>query len=81
VVNAIALPILFISDVFVPVDDGILVVVGELLPVRHLSDALQSLWNTAPSAPFDPLDVVAVAVWGLGGLLVALRTFSWEPHP
>jgi hypothetical protein len=30
--------------------------------------------------PFDWWDVAIVAAWGLFGLLVATRFFSWEPR-
>lgn len=29
---------------------------------------------------FNWVDVLIVAVWGLAGLLVAIRYFSWEPR-
>jgi len=30
--------------------------------------------------PFDWWDIVVIAAWGLFGLLVATRYFSWEPR-
>ena len=30
--------------------------------------------------PFDWSDVLIVAAWGVAGLLVAVRYFSWEPR-
>jgi len=30
--------------------------------------------------PFDWWDVVFVALWGVAGLLLAARYFSWEPR-
>jgi ABC-2 type transport system permease protein len=79
-VNAIVLPLYFVSDVFVPVDEGTPVaVVGDLFPVRHLANALQAVWMPTQH-PVDPTDLLWVAGWGVLGLLVALRTFSWEPR-
>jgi ABC-2 type transport system permease protein len=80
IVNATVLPLYFISDVFVEMDDtSILARIGDLFPIRHLANALQSVWNPAV-APFDPLDLVWVAAWGILGLVVAMRTFTWEPR-
>jgi ABC-2 type transport system permease protein len=80
VVNAIALPLLFISNIFVSIQDGILVLIGSLFPIRPFADALQALWRPEAAGPFDPFDIVFVAAWGMAGLLVAMRTFTWEPH-
>ena len=33
----------------------------------------------APVA-FSWLDVLIVAAWGVGGLLIAVRYFTWEPR-
>jgi len=80
IVNAIALPLLFISNTFIPIETGILVMIGNLFPIRPFSDSLQALWNTGPTHTFDPMDMAFVAAWGVAGLLVALRTFTWEPR-
>ena len=80
VVNAIILPLLFISNVFIYIEDGFLRTVSELFPVRHLSDALQSIYHPAWAGPLDPVDLLWVAGWGVAGLVVASRTFTWEPR-
>jgi ABC-2 type transport system permease protein len=80
VVNAIVLPLLFISNVFIYIEDGMLRTISELFPVRHLADALQSIYHPAWAGPLDPIDLVWVAGWGIAGLLVARRTFTWEPR-
>jgi hypothetical protein len=33
-----------------------------------------------PVSPFDWSDVLIVGIWGLAGLLIAARFFSWEPR-
>ena len=38
VVNAIILPVLFISNTFIRIEDGILVTVGDLFPVRPFAE-------------------------------------------
>jgi ABC-2 type transport system permease protein len=80
VVNAIVLPLYVVSDVFIPVEPGSAVAtVAGLFPVSHLAAALRAAW--LPGAqPLDPVDLVWVAGWGVLGLVVALRTFDWEPR-
>jgi ABC-2 type transport system permease protein len=80
VVNAIVLPLLFISNVFIYIQDGILRTISELFPVRHFADALQSIYHPAWAGPLDPVDLLWVAGWGAAGLVVARRTFTWEPR-
>jgi len=54
--------------------------VGEIFPVRHLADALLIAYNPYTTGlGFAGLDLLIVAAWGAAGLLVALRTFSWQP--
>jgi ABC-2 type transport system permease protein len=79
-VNAIVLPLYFVSDVFVQLDAGSpLALIGDLFPIRHLANALQSVW-TPVAHPLDPVDLVWVIAWGVLGLAIALRTFTWEPR-
>jgi ABC-2 type transport system permease protein len=80
IVNAIVLPLLFISNVFMRVEDGVLATIAELFPLRHFADALQSVYHPEVAGPLDPLDLLWVVAWGLAGLLIARRTFSWEPR-
>ena len=84
IVNASALPLLFISDVFIPPDAGTPVWVEHLsaiFPVRHLSEALQTGFNPFETgAGFEPLNLAAMAAWGVVALAFALRFSSWEPR-
>jgi ABC-2 type transport system permease protein len=80
VVNATVLPLLFLSGVFIPLGDNAdswVKWVGRIFPVRHFANGILSGFI---GTPFRWLDVVVVAAWGIGGLLVALRFFSWEPR-
>jgi ABC-2 type transport system permease protein len=82
VTQAILLPLYFISGVFVGVSilPHWLADVGEIFPVRHLANALLIAYNPHTSGfGFAGLDLLIVAAWGAAGLLVALRTFSWQP--
>ncbi len=80
IVNATVLPLYFISDVFVRLDESsVLATIGDLFPIRHLANALQAVWNPVVH-PFDPVDLVWIIGWGILGLVVAMRTFTWEPR-
>ena len=84
VVNASVLPLLFISDVFIPLDAGTPAWVGHvssIFPVRHLSEALQTGFNPFETgAGFEPVHLGVIAAWGVAGLLFTLRFSSWEPR-
>ncbi|MCY3504803.1 MAG: ABC transporter permease [Chloroflexi bacterium] len=84
VVNASILPLLFISDVFIPPDAGTpawVEHVSSVFPVRHLSEALQTGFNPFETgAGFEPVHLGVIAAWGVVGLLVTLRFSSWEPR-
>lgn len=84
VVNATVLPLLFISDIFVPPDADTPAWLGTLadaFPLKHLSAALQSAFNPLETgAGLEPRHLLVVAAWGALGAAVALRRFSWEPR-
>jgi ABC-2 type transport system permease protein len=83
VVNGVVLPLLFISDVFIRDDTapGWLNAVAQVFPVVHLSSALQVAFNPFETgAGFRPVDLLVMAAWGVFGVVVALRYFSWEPR-
>lgn len=80
---AAAMPLFFISGVFVPwvFIPHWLQHVADVFPVRHLLSAIltpfishggQTTWNLS--------DLLVVAAWGLVGLVLALRTFKWAPQ-
>lgn len=83
VVNAIVLPLLFISNIFIQVDSGggsLLATISMIFPVRHFADALQAVYHPATQGPLDPVDLLWIAGWGVIGIVAAWRTFSWEPR-
>ncbi len=78
--NAIVLPLLFLSGVFIPVtakSPQWIQWVGRVFPVRHCVNAMQSAFL---GTPFNWDDVGVVALWGVAALVVALRFFTWEPR-
>lgn len=82
VANATILPLAFISDVFIPLEDPPrwLGLVGDVFPLKPFANAFQNTLNPSVDAPaFSWSKLAVVAAWGLAGALLATRTFSWEP--
>jgi ABC-2 type transport system permease protein len=80
IVNLTVLPLLFISDVFLPPELGPpwLRTVANLFPIKHSTEALIAAF-VDPGARLDATDLAVVVAWGVAGALLALRTFRWEP--
>jgi ABC-2 type transport system permease protein len=82
VANATILPLAFVSDVFIPLEDPPrwLDVVGNVFPLKPFVNAFQNTINPFVDPPgFSAGHLAVVAVWGVAGGLIALRTFRWEP--
>ena len=83
IVNAIILPLYFISGVFIPVGQipsGVRTVAG-VFPVKRLYDAfLMAFDPTTTGAGIDWTSLGIVAAWGVAGATVAARTFRWSPR-
>jgi ABC-2 type transport system permease protein len=82
VVQAIMLPLYFISGVFIPASTlpKWLVHVAAVFPVRHLAAALLTAYNPhTHGTGFAWTDLLIVAVWGVAGLAIAVRRFTWLP--
>lgn len=82
IVNAIVLPVLFISNVFIQMDEAPdwLNTVSLVFPVRHFADAMLDLYAEGASTAVPWADIGVIALWGVAGVLLALRFFSWEPR-
>jgi len=80
IVNAIILPLLFLSGIFIPFGNNTpnwILWIARIFPVKHFADGMQAgFLGTA----FHWTDVLVVAAWGLAGLALAMRFFSWEPR-
>ncbi len=80
VVNATILPLLFLSGIFVPFGNSTpdwIIWIAKVFPIRHFAAGMQAgFLGTA----FHWTDVLVVAAWGVGGLLIAMRYFRWEPR-
>jgi len=82
ITQAVMLPLYFISGVFVSASTlpQWLVNIASVFPVRHLANALLIAYNPhTTGSGFAGADLLIVAAWGVGGLIVALRRFSWLP--
>lgn len=76
-------PLLFISDIFIPSDNAPSWVkpFADLFPIKHLSEAMMSVFNPFEVGPgFEWADLGVVALWGVIGLIIAAKFFSWEPR-
>jgi ABC-2 type transport system permease protein len=82
VVNAIVLPMAFVSGSFGPTEDypEFVQVLAAVLPLSYLVDLL-----VAVALDGEPLwsqwrPIAVIAVWGAAGFVVAFRWFGWEPR-
>ena len=83
VANFTVLPVAFISDLFFPMDaaPAWLQTLGSVFPVKHFALALEATFNPFTTGSGWQWDHLAVlALWGVAGLLVAIRNFRWEPN-
>ena len=81
IVNASILPLLFISDVFIPMDDAPvwLTTFADIFPVRHFATAMhESFHPFATGSGFEPLSLAIMAAWLVAGVVLATRFFRWE---
>jgi len=74
------LPLSFLSGIFIPFNNSTpswLLWVARVFPVMHFA---KGMFASFVGTPFDWVDVLVVAAWGVAGLLLAIRFFSWEPR-
>ena len=82
VTNATILPLLFISDVFIPLGRETpdwLITLSKVFPIKHFSNALIASYNPT-RVRFETWDLTVMAIWGVLGVIAAARFFSWEPR-
>jgi ABC-2 type transport system permease protein len=80
---AIVLPLCFLSGVFIPILElpHWLADIGKIFPVHALADALLTAYNPhTTGSGLRWADLAVLAAWGAGGLIVAVRHFSWLPR-
>jgi ABC-2 type transport system permease protein len=80
IVNATILPVQFLSGIFIPLGDSTpswISWTARVFPVKHFADGMRAgFLGTA----FHWSDVAVVALWGVAGLVAAVRFFRWEPR-
>lgn len=83
VANATILPLAFVSNVFIALDDppAWLDVVGDFFPLKPFVVAFQDAFNPLVEAPAFAWGKLGwIVVWGVAGAVVAVAKFDWEPH-
>jgi ABC-2 type transport system permease protein len=83
VINASILPLLFISNVFIPTTDAPSWMndLASIFPVSHFANSLIAAFNPfEEGSGFDLKSLLVMAGWGTAGTVVAMRYFSWEPR-
>jgi ABC-2 type transport system permease protein len=83
IVNAVLLPLVFISGTFFPIDPASAVTkIAEYFPVKHFINAMFNAFDPAhlSASGFSGNDLLIIAAWGAFGLLIAVRRFRWEPR-
>jgi len=81
ILQFITLPLYFISGVFIPDanNPGWLRHVANVFPVRHLAQAEMRGFDPGAAAPGIAWShLLVLAVWGVAGLVFALRRFRWS---
>jgi ABC-2 type transport system permease protein len=80
-VNAVYLPMLFLSGAFFPLDrlPQAAQDVAKLLPLTQLLEAMRAAF-TGGSGVHDLAGLLGLCAWGVAGAVVAARTFTWEPQ-
>ena len=83
IVNASILPLLFISDVFIPLDDAPawLTMLADVFPVRHMALAMHTAFDPFETGTgIEWAHLLVMAAWLVAGLLLTVRFFRWEPR-
>jgi ABC-2 type transport system permease protein len=83
IAQAIILPLLFISGIFIPLSEAPewLTTVADFFPVKHYAEAMLSAFDPfAEGSGFAWNDLAVVGAWGVAGLLASIRFFTWEPR-
>ena len=81
-VNATILPLLFISDVFIPLTDAPswLETVAKIFPIWHYAHSMLSVFDPFEPSFYEAGNLWVVGAWGVAATLIAARFFSWEPR-
>jgi len=83
ITNVAVLPLYFLSGVFIPeteIPDGVLDF-SSIFPIRHFFESFLTAFDpNTDGAGFEWGHLGIVALWGAGGLALAVRFFHWAPR-
>jgi ABC-2 type transport system permease protein len=82
IVNALLLPLYFLSGIFIPDDelpDGVIEFANHF-PIRDFFQAFFTAYLPGGDSGLDWGSLAVVAIWGVAGLLLAIRFFRWTPR-
>jgi ABC-2 type transport system permease protein len=82
VVNAIYLPVSFISGAFFSPASfpAFLEAIADVLPLTYFIELVRNVMLHGSQLWDEPTAVAVIAAWGAFGLVVAVRSFRWEPR-
>ncbi|HZA60747.1 MAG TPA: ABC transporter permease [Actinomycetota bacterium] len=82
IVNASILPLLFLSGIFIPIQnpDAWYVAVAKIFPVYHFAQAMNGAYFAPSGSGFRGEDLLVLGIWGVAGVVLAVLFFSWEPR-
>ena len=83
IVNALLLPLYFLSGVFIP-DDQLpsgVIHFADAFPIRHFFEAFFAVYDPGNAgATIEWGNLAVVVAWGVAGLFLAIRYFRWTPR-
>jgi ABC-2 type transport system permease protein len=79
-VNAVFLPMIMLAGVFYDDEDAPAVLrdLAEAMPLKHLVDGLSGAIVDGAGVADHMTALVALALWAVAGIILAVRGFSWE---
>ena len=82
VVNFILLPMAFLTGAFGPTRHypRFLRAVGDVLPLKYFVDLINAVYLHRHALWTKPGAIGVLAAWGVGGLVVSVFRFRWEPR-
>ena len=82
IVNASMLPLLFLSGIFIPIQDPTAwyVTFAKFFPVYHFAKAMESAYFAPTGSGLEGTHLLIVGAWGVVGVILSVLFFSWEPR-
>jgi ABC-2 type transport system permease protein len=82
VVNFVLLPMAFLTGSFGPTRHypQFLRAIGDVLPLKYFIDLVDAVYLHGHQIWSKPTALGVLAAWGIGGLVVAVMRFRWEPR-